>query len=125
VGANGARIIPGNAAASRLYLRIIGQAGLQMPPTGALSPGQIGIIKAWIDQGAEWPDDLANEAPSAPHDPQAVQIMEALRREDRRSFERLLGKNPKSAKGRGARRDDTFDVRGALWGRVWGANAFQ
>lgn len=101
MGANGARIVPGNAAASRLYLRIIGQAGYQMPPTGALSPEQIGIIKAWIDQGAEWPDDLANEATSAPHDPQAVQIMEALRRGDRRRFERLLRENPKSAKGQG------------------------
>ncbi|HEY6346965.1 MAG TPA: ankyrin repeat domain-containing protein [Bryobacteraceae bacterium] len=102
VGANGARVVPGNAAASRLYLRIAGQAGLQMPPTGALSAEQIGIIKAWIDQGAEWPDDLANEAPSAPHDPQGAQIMEALRRGDQRSFERLLAENPKSAKGQGA-----------------------
>src|SRR5580700_2151120 len=39
---------PGSAAASRLYLRLIGsQYGLQMPPTGALSPDQIGIVKAW------------------------------------------------------------------------------
>ena len=66
VGANGARVVPGHSAASRLYLRVTGQAGLQMPPTGALSPEQIGILKAWIDQGAEWPDELAGEAPSAP-----------------------------------------------------------
>jgi hypothetical protein len=30
-----------------------------MPPTGPLSPEQISLVKAWIDQGAEWPDDLA------------------------------------------------------------------
>ena len=82
VGANGARVVPGNSAASRLYLRVTGQAGLQMPPTGALSPEQIGIIKAWIDQGAEWPDELAGEAPSVPQDPQAAKLMDALRRGD-------------------------------------------
>jgi len=35
VGANGARIVPGNSEASRLYVRVSGpQGGLQMPPTG-------------------------------------------------------------------------------------------
>src|SRR5262245_6737301 len=42
VGANGARIVPGNSDASRLYQRVSGsQAGLQMPPTGALKPDEI------------------------------------------------------------------------------------
>src|ERR1700686_5369394 len=48
-GGTGPVIGPENAAASRLYLRLIGsQYGLQMPPTGALSTQQIQIIKAWI-----------------------------------------------------------------------------
>jgi ankyrin repeat protein len=102
VGANGARVIPGNSAASRLYLRVTGQAGLQMPPTGALSPDQLGIIKAWIDQGADWPDELANEAPSSPQDPQAAKMIDALRRGDRIAFEKLLRENPKSARGLGS-----------------------
>src|SRR5690349_172303 len=35
VGANGARIVPGNSAASRVFVRVSGnQGGLQMPPTG-------------------------------------------------------------------------------------------
>jgi len=102
VGANGAHIVPGDSNASRLYLRVTGQAGLQMPPTGALSPEQIGIIKAWIDQGADWPDELANEAPSAPQDPQAGRMMDALRRGDRAAFEKLLRENPKSARGQGS-----------------------
>src|SRR5215472_16325406 len=56
VGANGARIVPGDSAASRLYQRISGNAaGVQMPPTGALSDQQIALFKAWIEQGAEWP----------------------------------------------------------------------
>jgi ankyrin repeat protein len=101
VGANGARVIPGNSAGSRLYLRITGQAGLQMPPTGALNAEQIETIKAWIDQGAEWPDELANEAPSVPRDGHAAKIMEAVRRGDRPGFEKLLRANPNSVKGQG------------------------
>ncbi len=101
VGANGARIIPGNAANSRVYLRITGQAGLQMPPTGALAAEQISLIKTWIDEGAKWPDELANEAPSAPQDPQAAKMMDRLRVGDHMGFEKLLKKNPKSAKGQG------------------------
>ena len=101
VGANGARIVPGNSAVSRLYLRVIGQAGLQMPPTGALTPEQIGVIKVWIDQGADWPDELAADAPSAPQDPQASALMDSLRRGNRNAFEKLLRENPKAAKGQG------------------------
>ena len=36
VGANGATIVPGNSAGSRLYLKLIGnQSGLQMPPAAS------------------------------------------------------------------------------------------
>src|ERR1700752_460317 len=48
---------PGNAAGSRLYLKLIGgQYGPQMPPAGPLTPAQIEIIKTWTDRGAEWPN---------------------------------------------------------------------
>jgi len=34
-----------------------------MPPKGnRLTPKQIGILRAWIDQGADWPDGLDNDA---------------------------------------------------------------
>ena len=53
VGANGARIIPGDSARSVLYQRLIGkQAGPQMPPSGLLSEPKIKLIRAWIDQGS-------------------------------------------------------------------------
>ncbi len=82
---------PGSAAASRLYLRLIGsQYGLQMPPTGALSPEQINIIRAWIDQGAVWPDEFSGETTSPPPDPRATRLMEALRNGDRPAFQKLL-----------------------------------
>jgi ankyrin repeat protein len=102
VGANGARIVPGNSASSRLYLKVSGnRAGLQMPPTGALSPEQIDIIKTWIDQGAEWPDELAGETPTPPQDPIAVQLMDSIRRGDRTMFEKLLREKPQAAGSRG------------------------
>ena len=103
VGANGARIVPGNSAESRLYLRVAGsQAGLQMPPTGALRPEEIATIKAWIDQGAEWPDELAGETPSPPRDPVANQLLDVLRLGDRARVERLLKGNPNAARAAGS-----------------------
>lgn len=102
VGANGARIVPGNSGVSRVYLRVSGTtAGLQMPPSGALPSEQIATIKAWIDQGAEWPDALAGDTPSPPQDPQAVRLMEALRTGHRTEFERALQASPSAAKSRG------------------------
>ncbi len=103
VGANGARIVPGDSAASRLYRRVAGsEAGLQMPPTGALRPEEITTIKTWIDQGAEWPDELAGETPSPPQDPLATQVLDALRLGDRRRVEQLLKRNPKVAHATGS-----------------------
>jgi ankyrin repeat protein len=74
---------PGNSAASRLYLKLIGsEYGPQMPPTGPLRAEQINIIKAWIDQGAEWRDDASGEVPPPPPDPGAARMMEAIRNGD-------------------------------------------
>ena len=51
-------IIKGNASASHLFQRITASDGEQMPPTGErLSAPQITLIKTWIDNGAEWPDE--------------------------------------------------------------------
>src|SRR5262245_28256288 len=78
---------PGNAEASRLYLRLLGDSmGTQMPPTGALKPEQIAIIKAWIDQGAEWPDAVSGDRPPAPPDPSAERIIQALRAGNKTAF---------------------------------------
>jgi len=71
-------IRPGNSEASFLMFRITGTAmGPQMPPTGALKAEQIATIKAWVDQGAPWPDELANEAPPGVLEPRAAQLMDA------------------------------------------------
>src|SRR5687767_5025548 len=95
------RVVPGRSANSFLYHRLIGdEYGMQMPPAGPLRPEQINVIKAWIDQGADWPDSLANEA-DLPPEPKAVAMVEALRIGDRKSFMRFVAEDPKLLNARG------------------------
>ena len=96
-------IAPGSSQSSHLYLRLISQdrIGAPMPPTGPLPKEQTEIIKNWIDQGVEWPDDASGEVPAPPPDPNATRLMEALRAGDRRGFQRLLRENPKAIKAKG------------------------
>jgi ankyrin repeat protein/cytochrome c551/c552 len=102
VGANGARIVPGRSADSILYRRVsTTEAGKQMPPAGPLRPEQMSLIKTWIDQGAEWPDDLSGERKTAPQNPVAVKIRDALRNGDRTEFGRLLRETPAPANATG------------------------
>jgi len=58
-GHSGPAIIPGDSANSRLIHMVAGYlVKSRMPPVGdPLSNQQIGLLRAWIDQGAEWPDD--------------------------------------------------------------------
>src|SRR5204862_460532 len=40
------------------------EKGLVMPKKGEqLTAGQIGLLRAWIDQGAHWPDEMAEAKP--------------------------------------------------------------
>jgi ankyrin repeat protein len=97
-----AMIAPGNSQGSRFYLKLIGdQYGPQMPPTGALRPDQIAVLKAWIDQGAEWPDEASGEEPTPPPDPKATPILKALRDGDKQAFERLARQYPGAGNLRG------------------------
>jgi ankyrin repeat protein len=95
-------VIPGSSDNSFLYLRISGNAyGLQMPPTGALRAEQIQTIKTWIDQGAEWPDSLANEAELPPVNPKAVAMLESLHAGDVAQFMKSVAEDPKLLNARG------------------------
>jgi hypothetical protein len=51
-------ISPGHSAESKLIRMVAGVEGkVVMPPTGArLTAGEIGMLRAWIDQGARWND---------------------------------------------------------------------
>jgi hypothetical protein len=53
-GQHGPAIVPGDAAGSRIYRRLIGYEQPQMPMGGRLTDRQIEVIKAWIQGGAEW-----------------------------------------------------------------------
>ncbi len=52
-------ILPGRGAASKLIQLVSGLPdGKVMPPVGArLTPGEIAILRTWIDQGASWGPD--------------------------------------------------------------------
>lgn len=61
-GELGVDIIPGRSAESRL-IHLAGRLvpELEMPPKGEGEPltgGELGLLRAWIDQGVEWPQDV-------------------------------------------------------------------
>jgi ankyrin repeat protein len=96
------RVVPGSSANSFVYHRLVGDGyGPQMPPTGALRPEQIATIKAWIDQGAEWPDALANEVDLPPLDPKAIAMVDELRAADLSSFMKSATADPALLNARG------------------------
>ena len=69
-GYSGPVIKPGNSAASTLIHLVAGlKKDLIMPMGGErLTPEQVGLLRAWIDQGAEWPEEqgaAAEELPKA------------------------------------------------------------
>ncbi|MFM7540979.1 MAG: PSD1 and planctomycete cytochrome C domain-containing protein [Planctomycetota bacterium] len=55
-GDTGPAVIPGKAADS-LLIKAIGYTGEpKMPPKGKLTDREIGLVSAWINSGAPWPD---------------------------------------------------------------------
>jgi ankyrin repeat protein len=95
-------IVPGSSESSILYRRLIGsQFGSRMPPTGPLKPSEIATFKTWIDEGAPWPDELANDPNPTPVDPRAVRMVDALRAGDQATFQKLVDADPKSLNLRG------------------------
>lgn len=73
-------IVPGYPRQSLLYRRVSGtEFGPQMPLTGPLSAQEITTIKAWIEQGAKWPDEPKNSKPSWPANPRLDMLLERIR----------------------------------------------
>ncbi|HUY93292.1 MAG TPA: DUF1549 domain-containing protein [Pirellulales bacterium] len=61
-----AAIVPGKSGASPLVAYVSGESDTVMPPEGErLSADEVAVLKAWIDQGAAWPDELSGDKPSA------------------------------------------------------------
>jgi hypothetical protein len=62
-GDYGPVIVIGKSAESKLIKRVAnGDGGLQMPPTGPLTDEEIGILRAWIDQGADYRIQVQDES---------------------------------------------------------------
>ncbi|HVX10951.1 MAG TPA: DUF1553 domain-containing protein [Pirellulales bacterium] len=57
-----APIVPGKSEQSPLIRYVAGGADLTMPPNGDRLPEEkVATLRAWIDQGATWPDDAAHD----------------------------------------------------------------
>ena len=91
---------PGNAEGTLLYRRLVEADAGRMPPTGPLPPAEIAVIRAWIDQGVEWPDDLAGIPTSPPVDPAAERLTMLVREGDGRAVDAFLRDNPGSVRAR-------------------------
>ena len=89
-----AAIVPGKSDSSPLVLRVAGLGSEKpMPPRGErLSAEEIGVLRAWIDQGASWPEAvvLSDRAAQKKHwafvpperpDPPEVTRAEGIRNE--------------------------------------------
>jgi ankyrin repeat protein/mono/diheme cytochrome c family protein len=93
-GDYGPVIVAGNSADSKLIKRLVnGDGGLQMPPTGALTDDEIGILRAWIDQGAEFRTEIA-DAPARPIEPKLASFIAAVRSSNREGVARLAAADP-------------------------------
>ena len=73
-GHSGPAILPNDSAGSALVLRVASpEDGFRMPPVDPrLTREEVGILRAWIDQGASWPEDsgddrAASSAPASGH----------------------------------------------------------
>jgi len=107
---------PGNADGTLLYRRLVDTtAGIRMPPTGSLPPDEITVIKAWIDQGVEWPDDLAGMPASPSVDPAAERLATLVRDGEGAAIDAFLQTSPGSVRGR-ASEGTTPLMTAALYG---------
>ena len=100
-GDYGPVIVRGNGAESKLIKKLVGgDGGMQMPPTGPLEAEQIGVLRAWIDQGAVF-GDVAFEvaAPRKPVDPKVQELIDAVRKHDIASVKALLKDAPEQVNG--------------------------
>jgi hypothetical protein len=78
-GESGPAVVEGNSAESYIIRLVVGLPdGLRMPPSGpSLADAEIGILRAWIDQGLEWSLEAAATSltlPLAPRRPELPEI---------------------------------------------------
>lgn len=92
-------IMPGGSDRSLVYRRVAGIDKPQMPPTGPLTPEQIGIIKDWLDQGAQWPVEPPPRHDWQP-DPRAIPLLADIRHGNFAAVRGAVKADPKLARAR-------------------------
>jgi ankyrin repeat protein len=99
-GDYGVVIVPGKSAESKLIIRLTGpDAGLQMPPTGAIQDEEIGILRAWIDQGAEMPGKAEDTVVAAkPTEPRIASLIKSIHARDNSAVLKALAADSTLAK---------------------------
>jgi mono/diheme cytochrome c family protein len=80
-GDSGKIIVPGKSAHSLIISNVVGlNPETVMPPKGEqLSAEQIAKLRAWIDQGAEWPEDIAQAGAKPKSDHWAFKVPQGPR----------------------------------------------
>ena len=96
----------GKSAESLLIQRLVdAKLGILMPPSFPFFPGekaglaesQIATLKAWIDQGAKWPDDVVLSRETAAGQGGGGALFAAIRRGDLPQLTRIPGVGKKTA----------------------------
>ena len=94
-GKSGPAILENDEAKSLLVRRISGsEAGMQMPPTGALSEKEIESLRTWIREGAPW-DSGASFTKEHAVVPEAKELFQAIRRGQISAIRKVLDRDPK------------------------------
>ena len=94
-GKSGPAILENDEAKSLLVRRISGsEAGMQMPPTGALSEKEIESLRTWIREGAPW-DSGASFTKEHAVVPEAKELFQAIRRGEISAIRKVLDRDPK------------------------------
>jgi len=94
-GKSGPAILENDEAKSLLVWRISGsEAGMQMPPTGALSEKEIESLRTWIREGAPW-DSGASFTKEHAVVPEARELFQAIRRGQISAMRSVLDRDPK------------------------------
>lgn len=94
-GDYGPVIVPGDSAGSKLIKRLVnGDGGMIMPPTGALATEEIALLRAWIDQGADFRLEVRPERPAKPVDPKVNTFILSIRAQDNKAIAAALAADP-------------------------------
>jgi ankyrin repeat protein len=94
-GDYGPVIVPGKSAESKLIKKLVdGDGGDVMPPESELTPAEIGLLRAWIDQGADFRNEVAAEAPPRPIEPKLAALITAVRSAQHPAVQTLLAAHP-------------------------------